>query len=265
MTASDLPEKEECPTKGYGKTDIGVKRKNNQDSFAIIDRSEYMLAVVCDGVGGARGGNIASETAVKTFCAAMRSAFSRRSPEQFDEQELEDLMKQAVGDANTEVYRKAAEDSDLEGMGTTLVAALLCKAGNFAVNVGDSRLYLRDSEGLRPLTKDNTFVQYLVDRGVITPEEAPMHPDRNIILRALGGNEEVETDFYRIPAFDRLLLCSDGLYNMLPIEEMCAVTDGLFGGKRRPPGYRARVNELIRRANQHGGQDNITAILIGTD
>ena len=127
--------------KTYGKTDIGVKRKNNQDSFAILERSEYTLAVVCDGVGGARGGNIASETAVKTFCSEIKSAFARRSPEEYGEQGIEDLLRQAVSDANTEVYRKAAEDSDLEGMGTTLVAALLCKAGNFAVNVGDSRLY----------------------------------------------------------------------------------------------------------------------------
>lgn len=227
-----------------------------------------MLAVVCDGVGGARGGNIASETAVKTFCAVVRSAFSKRSPEDFTEQAVEDLLKQAVSDANTEVYRKAAEDSELEGMGTTLVAALLCKAGNFAVNVGDSRLYLQDSEGLRPLTKDNTFVQYLLDKGVLTPEEALVHPYRHIILRALGGNEEVETDFYRIPAFDRLLLCSDGLYNMLPPEELSDILDGNFNGERRPrrqPGYRARVNELIRRANLHGGQDNITAILIGAE
>lgn len=224
-----------------------------------------MLAVVCDGVGGARGGNIASETAVKTFCAAVRSAFSKRSPEDFTEQAVEDLLKQAVSDANTEVYRKAAEDSELEGMGTTLVAALLCKAGSFAVNVGDSRLYLQNSEGLRPLTKDNTFVQYLLDKGVLTPEEALVHPYRHIILRALGGNEEVETDFYRIPAFDRLLLCSDGLYNMLPPEELGDILDGNFNGKRRPPGYRARVNELIRRANLHGGQDNITAILIGAE
>ena len=251
--------------KSYGKTDIGVKRKNNQDSFAILERSEYTLAVVCDGVGGARGGNIASETAVKTFCGEIKAAFSRRSPEEYGEQVIEDLLRQAVSDANTEVYRKAAEDSDLEGMGTTLVAALLCKAGNFAVNVGDSRLYLRDDEGLRPITKDNTFVQYLLDRGVITPEEALVHPNRNIILRALGGNEEVETDLYRIPPFHRLLLCSDGLYNMVPLKELQEVLDGTYSGKRRQPGYRARVNELIRLANLNGGQDNITAILLGND
>ena len=251
--------------KSYGKTDIGVKRKNNQDSFAIVERNEYTLAVVCDGVGGARGGNIASETAVRTFCGEIKAAFSRRSPEEYGEQAIEDLLRQAVSDANTEVYRKAAEDSDLEGMGTTLVAALLCKAGNFAVNVGDSRLYLQDGEGLRQLTKDNTFVQYLLDRGVITPEEAQVHPNRNIILRALGGNEEVETDLYRIPEFQRLLLCSDGLYNMLPPEELQCVMDGAYSGKRRPPGYRARVNELIRRANLNGGPDNITAILLGNE
>ncbi len=227
----------------------------------MISRSEYTLAVVCDGMGGARGGNIASETAVRSFCAAVRKAFN----EQSSRQGVEDLLRQAVCDANTEVYRRAAEDSELEGMGTTLVAALLCKVGDFAVNVGDSRLYLRDEEGLRPLTKDNSFIQYLLDKGLITQEEAATHPNRNIILRALGVNEEVEVDLYHIPTFRQLLLCSDGLYNMLSTEELLSVMDGTYSGKRRPPGYRARISELIRRANQHGGQDNITAVLIGAE
>ncbi len=248
--------------KRFGKTDIGSKRASNQDSFCIVSRSEYTLAVVCDGMGGARGGNVASETAVRTFCASVREAYASRP---FGEQEIEDLLRQAVSDANAEVYRKASEDSDLEGMGTTLVAALLCKYGAFAVNVGDSRLYVHDAEGLHPLTKDNSFIQYLLDKGLVTPEEAAVHPNRNIILRALGVSEEIETDFYRIPPFRHLLLCSDGLYNMLTTDEILSVVNGSYSQKHRPPGYRARVNELLRRANRHGGQDNITAILIGND
>lgn len=251
--------------KCVGKTDIGAKRKSNQDSFAVISRGEYTLAVVCDGMGGTRGGNIASETAVRAFCFAVKEAFASQPPGGFREQEIEDLLKQAVGDANTEVYRKAAEDNDLEGMGTTLVAVLFCKAGKFAVNVGDSRLYLQDREGFRQLTKDNSFIQYLLDKGLVTPEEAAVHPNRNIILRALGVNEEIETDLYRIPPYDRLLLCSDGLYNMLPAEEMQSIIDGSYSGKRHAPSYRTRLGELIRRANLHGGTDNITAVLIGTD
>lgn len=250
--------------KCVGKTDIGVKRRNNQDSFAVVSRGEYTLAVVCDGMGGARGGNIASETAVRAFCLAVKEAFGEKPSGGFGEQEIEDLLRQAVGDANTEVYRKAVEDSELEGMGTTLVAVLLCKAGNFAINVGDSRLYFQNESGIHQLTKDNSFIQYLLDKGLVTPEEAAVHPNRNIILRALGVNEEVESDLYRIPAYDRLLLCSDGLYNMLSEEELSAVMDGSYSNKKRPPGFRTRLSELIRRANANGGMDNITAVLIGT-
>ena len=182
-----------------------------------------------------------------------------------DEQAVETLLTQAVNDANTEVYRKAAEDSDLEGMGTTLVAVLICSLGNFAVNVGDSRLYLQEDEPLVQITKDNSFIQYLMDKGLITPEEAAVHPNRNIILRALGVGEEVETDHYRLPPFKRLLLCSDGLYNMMSVEEMAMVADGSYSGKRKSPGYRARIAELIKRANFYGGGDNITAVLVGSD
>lgn len=249
--------------KCFGKTDIGAKRKNNQDSFATVSKSDYTLAVVCDGMGGARGGNIASETAVKAFCASVREGFSGGTPA--DEQAIEVLLTQAVNDANTEVYRKAAEDSDLEGMGTTLVAVLVCSLGTFAVNVGDSRLYLQGDGALQQITKDNSFIQYLMDKGLITPEEAAVHPNRNIILRALGVNEEVETDFYRIPEFRRLLLCSDGLYNMMSVEEMSLVADGSYSGKRKLPGYRTRIAELVKRANFYGGADNISAVLLGTD
>ncbi len=249
--------------KCYGKTDIGAKRKNNQDSFATAEKSDYTLAVVCDGMGGARGGNIASETAVRGFCNTIRVAFSKNPP--LDAQGVEDLLTQAVNDANTEVYRKAAEDSELEGMGTTLVAVLLCKHGSFAVNVGDSRLYLQKDGALTQVTKDNSFIQYLLDKGLVSPEEAATHPNRNIILRALGVNEEVECDLYSIPPFDRLLLCSDGLYNMIPAEELAILADGSYNGKRRAPGYRTRLGEMIRRANFYGGNDNITAVLLGTD
>lgn len=251
--------------KCVGKTDVGVKRKNNQDSFAVVDRNEYLLAVVCDGMGGARGGNVASTTAVRAFCQAVRESFALQPSEGYGEQEIEDLLKEAVAEANAEVYRKATEDSDLEGMGTTLVAVLICKAGQFAVNVGDSRLYLQNGESFGAVTKDNSFIQYLLDKGLITPEEALVHPNRNIILRALGVSEEVETDLYHIPPFERLLLCSDGLYNMLSPEDMGSIADGSYSGKRRAPGFRTRLSELIRRANQNGGTDNITAVLIGNN
>lgn len=250
------------PLKSYGKTDTGIKRKNNQDDYAIIERSDYTLAVVCDGMGGANGGKLASSTAVRSFCSSVRLSLSENPSVLQNPQSIEDMLRQSVGDANTEVYRKSAEDSDLDGMGTTLVAVLLCKAGAFAVNVGDSRLYGRTGKHFEQITRDNSFIQYLIDQGLITPEEAKTHPNKNIILRALGINEEIETDLYRIDRFDALLLCSDGLYNMVPKEEMLAVLNGEASGKRKPPGLRAQVNELIRRANRNGGQDNITVVLL---
>lgn len=247
----------------FGKSDVGSKRKSNQDSFLIIDRTDYTLVAVCDGMGGVKGGKLASSIAVKAFCGAVRLAISSDPSALRSEQEVEDLLRQATADANTEVYSYAAEHSDLEGMGTTLVAVLLCKCGNFVVNVGDSRLYARTADAFIQVTKDNSFIQYLLDKGLITPEEAKTHPNRNIILRALGVNEEVEVDLYRVNDYEQLLLCSDGLYNMVPKDELQSVTDGSFSGKRIPPGPRVRVNELIRRANRYGGQDNITAVLIG--
>ena len=249
--------------KVLGKTDVGVKRKNNQDAYEIIEKPDYTLAVVCDGMGGASGGKLASSTAVRAFCNTVRFTLSDNPSVLDSPQQIEDLMKQAVEDANTEVYRKGAEDSDLDGMGTTLVAALLCDIGDFAVNVGDSRLYRKQGDELYQVTKDNSFIQYLLDKGLITPEEAKTHPNRNIILRALGVNEEIEVDFYRIEPYEQLLLCSDGLYNMVPKSEILSVLDGTYQNKKHSPSMRVRANELIRRANRNGGQDNITVIVIG--
>ncbi|MBQ0092561.1 MAG: Stp1/IreP family PP2C-type Ser/Thr phosphatase [Clostridiales bacterium] len=249
--------------KVLGKTDVGSKRKNNQDAYEVVSKPDYTLAVVCDGMGGASGGKLASSTAVRSFCSTIRTALADNPSLLDSPQEIEDLLRQAVEDANTDVYRKAAEDSDLDGMGTTLVAVLLCDVGDFAVNVGDSRLYRKQGGELIQVTKDNSFIQYLLDKGLVTPEEAKTHPNRNIILRALGVNEEVEIDLYRIDGYEQLLLCSDGLYNMVPKEEMLSVLDGTYTNKKHTPSMRVRVNELIRRANKNGGQDNITAIVIG--
>ena len=251
--------------KVLGKTDVGVKRKNNQDSYEIIEKPDYVLAVVCDGMGGVSGGKLASSTAVRAFCATVRLALSENPAVLDSPQQIEDLLRQAVADANTEVYRKGAEDSDLDGMGTTLVAVLSCDVGDFAVNVGDSRLYRKQGDELVQVTKDNSFIQYLLDKGLVTPEEAKTHPNRNIILRALGVNEEVEVDLYRVEPFEQLLLCSDGLYNMVPKNELLSVLDGTYTNRKHSPSMRVRINELIRRANRYGGQDNITAIVIGED
>ncbi|MBP5231173.1 MAG: protein phosphatase 2C domain-containing protein, partial [Clostridia bacterium] len=124
-----------------GKTDAGMRRRSNQDTFAVLEKNGYALAVVCDGVGGSNGGETASETAKTVFCNSVRSSLSGTNPAELDERSAEDILSQAVAEANAEVFRKAQEDAELEGMATTLVAALICGNSVYIVNIGDSRLY----------------------------------------------------------------------------------------------------------------------------
>jgi protein phosphatase len=241
--------------KCFGKTDIGAKRKNNQDSFATVNKSDYTLAVVCDGMGGARGGNIASGTAVKAFCASVREGFSGGIPT--DEQGVETLLTQAVNDANTEVYRKATEDSDLEGMGTTLVAALISGKNATIVNVGDSRCYHITHSDIRRITVDHSLVQMMVDRGEIAPEEARDYPGRNYITRAVGTEPTVESDVFaiRLERGDAMLLSSDGLHNEVDDQEILfEVVHGVNNDNC--------CKRLFDIADKRGSPDNVTCVLV---
>ena len=244
-----------------GKTDIGIKRLNNQDSYAVFSKDNYFCAIVCDGMGGAKGGNVASGLAVKTFASTIKAAFSAKNADDYTEGEIKSLLRTALDRANTAVYEKSRTDSELDGMGTTLVAALVCLCGTFAVNVGDSRLY-RQLEGVvQQVSKDHSFVQYLIDKGEITHKEAENHPNKNIILRALGVNEHVEGDYFRIDSYERILLCSDGLTNHVNPTRIGEIISGSYQSKK--PSYKARVERLIDEANVGGGLDNITAVLFG--
>ena len=244
-----------------GKSDVGVKRKCNQDSFAVFSKDGYFLAVVCDGMGGAKGGNVASGLAVKTFVSVIKKAFSMQNPDKFNESEIKRLLKTAVDEANYAIYEKSRMDDELEGMGTTLVAVLVCLCGTFGVNIGDSRIYSQSDETLQQVSTDHSFVQYLIEKGEIKPNEASMHPNKNIILRALGVNERVEADYFRIDRYDRILLCTDGLTNHVSDARINDIICGSYLSK--PPSYKARVEKLISEANENGGSDNITAVLIG--
>ena len=244
-----------------GKTDIGIKRLNNQDSYAVFSKNNYFCAIVCDGMGGAKGGNIASGLAVKTFASTVKSAFSERNADDFNEAEIKALLRTALNNANTAVYNKSLTDSELEGMGTTLVVALVCLCGTFALNVGDSRIYRQYDGTTQQISKDHSFVQYLLDKGEITQQEAENHPYKNIILRALGVNEHIEGDYYRIDRYERILLCSDGLTNHVTDERIGEIISGAYSTKK--PSYKTRVERLIDEANVGGGLDNITAVLFG--
>ncbi len=248
--------------KYVGRTDIGIKRKSNQDSFAIFAKGDYMCAVVCDGMGGAKGGNIASGLAVKTFSSVIKKAFSSRNADNYTEEQVKALLSDAVNAANAAIHARALRDDELDGMGTTLVACISCLCGTFAVNVGDSRLYKITEGSIKQVSTDHSFVQYLLDHGEITRQQAEHHPNKNIILRALGVNESVECDLFRIDAFDMLLLCTDGLTNHLTDDRILEIVTNSDYVGTRPPSAKARVEALIKEANHNGGSDNITAVIV---
>ncbi|MBO4277760.1 MAG: Stp1/IreP family PP2C-type Ser/Thr phosphatase [Clostridia bacterium] len=250
--------------KFYGRTDIGLKRRNNQDSYAVFARDGYVCAIVCDGMGGAKGGNVASGTAVKAFASVIRKTFAQKNAAEADARTVKALLRSAADAANREVYEKAVSDDELDGMGTTIVAVLCTGAGCFAINIGDSRIYKRTAAGIKQVSKDHSFVQYLIDKGEISPAEAAFHPNKNIILRALGVNSSVEGDCYTIKDYEQLLLCTDGLTNHLSdlrIEEIMTMQ----APNGRKASLKARVDKMIEEANAEGGSDNITAVLIEKD
>ena len=258
-----------------GRTDVGRKRRVNQDSFFCeYFENGMMLAVVCDGMGGAAGGGIASSLACTSFVDSVTDfAESYTPPEKLtrtDERIIRKILADAVDCANKTVYEKAEEDTSLCGMGTTIVATLVCGRTLFTVNVGDSRMYLIKDGEARQVTKDHSYVQYLIDTGKMTPEEAKISLNRNIITRAVGTDTQVEADIYltRLPepapgtAQDHVgLLCSDGLTNHVSPEEIAKVVKHACAVESdRQLGPLADL--LIDMANEGGGTDNITAVLI---
>ena len=180
-----------------GKTDVGLRRHENQDTFAVETIGKSVAAVVCDGMGGAEGGQIASTLAVETFLKELRALLR----EDMSVEQLRELASFCVAQANTAVYERALED-DCRGMGTTLVSAVAGEKGTVVCNVGDSRAYLIRGGEITRITHDHSVVQTLVESGNITAEEARTHPNRNLITRALGTEEMTQCDAFEV-AFQR--------------------------------------------------------------
>ena len=240
----------------FGVTDVGCHRKDNQDSYAVRQLSdEAALLVVCDGMGGAQAGSVASAVAAETFVAAVEQQFSCGIPVN-DPVWWDDVLATACDIANQRVYALAQTNPEYRGMGTTLVAALVLPGESHVVNVGDSRCYLIDYGMIRQVTVDHSLVQLLVDRGEITAEEARVHPRKNLITRALGVDSEVDCDLLRVETGpgSRLLLCSDGLTNVLPDQVLLqaslqeAEPEGLCRG-------------LLSMTLEQGAPDNVTVVL----
>lgn len=255
----------------YGKSDVGVVRTENQDSFGIFELLPGVtLAMVCDGMGGAAGGSVASSLAVETFADMMREVLIPDSPEDravLDDRTVKRALTLSAEAANRAVWEKAHEKQDgrLDGMGTTLVGILTVGDERaWYINIGDSRLYFISNEGMWQLSHDHSYVQQMVDNGEMTAEEASASPMRNMITRAIGGDPTVEPDVrsvdFGFPEDGRryLLLCSDGLYNGPGEQEIAGIIRG-------EDSISVKTERLVKAARNAGGQDNITVILVEID
>ena len=247
-----------------GKTDVGMKRPVNEDNFSIKEYAPgILLAVVCDGMGGARGGREASSSATESFVACMDSFVESHLTEQHTiectDSQIHRALRRAAFTSNKAVFQRSEEDASLRGMGTTLVAVLVVGSTVYTANVGDSRMYIIHAGEIEQITHDHSYVQYLVDIGRLSAEEARTAQNRNIITRAVGTESSVDADVFvtevdnREPAY--VLLCSDGLTNHIGEAELAEIvsSEEEIDGK---------TDTLVQRANNYGGSDNITAVVI---
>lgn len=253
MIKSRLGQKGGITMQVIGQTHIGLVRENNQDAlvYGTLD-SVTQYAVVCDGMGGANGGNIASKIAVEVIGSRIRDGF------QAEQGSIERLLESAMATANAGVYDRAQQQPELIGMGTTVVAVLTCGHKAYVSHVGDSRLYLWRDHTLTKVTRDHSVVQELIERGQITEREAKTHPRKNFITRALGVHSSESGEYNELDLMpgDRLLLCTDGLTNEVSREDACKLME--------LPTEQA-LEGLIRAALQGGGADNITVVLMDID
>lgn len=236
-----------------GKTDVGLRRHENQDTFAVEHGEKLLIAVVCDGMGGAEGGQIASSLAVETFMKEIRALLRA----DMTAGQLRELASFCVAKANTAVYQRALQEPAYQGMGTTLVSAVAGERDAVICNIGDSRAYLIHNGEMMRITHDHSVVQTLVENGDITAEEARTHPNRNLITRALGPDETTLCDAFDVSFAhgDKILLCTDGLVVTATDEEICHI---VCADKRAEE----KLDDLIALAKAQGAPDNVTAVLI---
>lgn len=239
--------------KAYGKTDRGKVRVNNQDSFAIKSLSDTaLLIVVCDGMGGEKGGNIASRNAVNIITQHISSNYRG----DYDQNSIRNMMLSAVSVANALVFEMAKKDETLAGMGTTLVACVVRNNLAHIVHAGDSRAYLVKGSEIYRMTRDHSVVQMLIENGELTEAEAAVHPKKHYITRALGVDSTLDAEYNEIVFTEGqiLLICTDGLTNH--VEEGTLLQTLLQTAADEVP------QRLIDLANAHGGADNITAVVL---
>ena len=238
----------------WGLTDVGNVRSQNQDAFRIVELGkDALLAVVCDGMGGAKSGNVASRLASEVFSEEVKRSFSA----DLTPDEAEQMLRAAANLANISVFEQSQLSEDYAGMGTTLVAALTYPRATLVLTIGDSRAYLINADGVQCITRDHSVVEMMVQRGELTPEQAKTHPSKNLITRAVGTEETVFSDVFRVETEpeDCILLCSDGLSNQMADQE---ILFEVVHGARRDDCCR----RLLEIAKNRGAPDNVTSVLI---
>ena len=235
------------------KSDKGIKRSNNEDACFVMPKEN--IYIVADGVGGNNGGEIASRTAVSHIAEYVRN----NPPTDIVNQEvlLQEYLLACLSEINQVIYDLANKYPENAGMATTIVIAVLAEAHAYIMNIGDSRAYIYRNEKIRQITEDHTYINTLVKLGIITPEEARVHPKRNMITKALGGERDIAPDFFglEIQEGDILLICTDGLHGELTDDTISAI---LSEGLSMPE----TCGKLITKANRSGGRDNITVVCL---
>ena len=240
--------------KAYAKTDVGKARDLNEDSYYITTDQfqKLQLFILADGMGGCNAGDLASSLALMSAKSYIENNFEN-TPK--DKENICKLVKSSMEYANMVVHEKSLENKNLDGMGTTLEVCLIYNNSVYIGHIGDSRVYRIRNDFIRKLTQDHSYVQKLVQEGTITKEEAEHHAKKNILMKALGCNAYVEPDVM-VKGFqkgDILIICSDGLTNMVNIDDIYNIVKDNF---------ELATKELIDLANQNGGMDNITIITI---
>lgn len=243
----------------YGLTDVGVKREKNEDTISIpLENEGIKLFILADGMGGANAGEKASSIATETIRDYIRLNFIKIER---TKEEIEKIIRKAMIEANRKVFELSTEYQEYKGMGTTVVVVLIYRGRLYIGHIGDSRVYRLRQAVLRQLTKDHSYVQELLRQGTITAEEAKNHPQKNVLVKALGCDRDIEPDVITkgFVKGDVILMCSDGLTNMVEDKEIYEII------MKNTSDLKIACKMLIDTANQNGGVDNVSAIIISSN
>lgn len=241
-----------------GYTDTGMRREYNQDHIGFDQ--DLGIAVLADGMGGHKAGEVAAHMAVKFVLEKLRELVLQETSVSITGSQLLEFVSNTISSSNSEIFRAQEEEEAYKGMGTTIVATLIVGSQLFVGHVGDSRLYLYRNRTVQRLTKDHSLVQDLIDRGFYTEIEARGANVGHVVTRALGTRQDVEVDVAEetLQAYDMLMLCSDGLTDMVSDWQIAEIID------ENSDNLESAAKKLIALANQNGGKDNISVILMQT-